>query len=179
MLTARAEHRLYLRSDNAVSRLGAKALAAGLLDEEQAALTKQRLADGDVAREALEALAIGVDLGVADARKLPLREWARRREGETILRRRHEGDDAMQEAIDDAVYAPYLERQAGEVAARERDRMIAIRPGFAFESVPGLSSEMIDRLVAVGPATIDEATRIAGVTPAALAALHFALLRAA
>ena len=179
MLTARAEHRLFLRSDNAVSRLGPKALEAGLLSDEQARLTNDRLEQGTRARAALEAPVVGTSLGLADVKTLPLRSWARRAEGEAMLRSRHEDDAAMQEAIDDAVYAPYLERQAGEVAARERDRMITIAPGFAFAAVPGLSSEMIERLSAVGPSTIDEATRIAGITPAALAALHFALLRAA
>jgi tRNA uridine 5-carboxymethylaminomethyl modification enzyme len=103
-----------------------------------------------------------------------------RRDGvEARVRLAHPGDPAMQEAIDEAIYAPYLERQQRELAARDRDRLIAIRPDFDFARVPGFSNEMIERFSQVRPSTIDEASRIRGVTPAALSALHFALVRAA
>jgi tRNA uridine 5-carboxymethylaminomethyl modification enzyme len=85
----------------------------------------------------------------------------------------------MQEAIDQAIYAPYLERQRRESAARDRDRRVQIEPAFDYAAVPGFSNEMIERFSTVRPSTIDEASRIAGVTPAALSALHFALVRAA
>ena len=85
----------------------------------------------------------------------------------------------MQEALDEAVYAPYLERQSKELAGRHRDRMLPMSAQFAYDRVPGLSTEMIERLSQVRPSTIDEASRVPGVTPAALSALHFALVRAA
>jgi tRNA uridine 5-carboxymethylaminomethyl modification enzyme len=60
-----------------------------------------------------------------------------------------------------------------------RDRALRLPAGFDFRAVPGLSTEMRERLQAVRPETLDQAARIAGVTPAALTALHFALVRTA
>jgi tRNA uridine 5-carboxymethylaminomethyl modification enzyme len=108
-----------------------------------------------------------------------LREWLRRGEVEEKLRQQHCDDPAMNEAIDEAVYAPYLDRQEKELAARHRDRMMAIGRDFQYERVPGLSNEMIERLKRVQPETLDSASRISGVTPAALSALHFAIVHAA
>jgi tRNA uridine 5-carboxymethylaminomethyl modification enzyme len=179
MLTARAEHRLHLRADNAVSRLGPTALAAGLLGERQASRVTQRLEANRISRGSLATIRGGDEFGLAESLRQPMRDWLRRVEIEAEVRQRHVGDGAMQEVIDEAVYAPYLERQDREYAARRRDRLLAIDSAFDFARVPGLSHEMIERLSAVRPSTIDEASRIAGVTPAALSALHFALVRAA
>ena len=179
MLTARAEHRLHLRADNAVSRLGPLALEVGLLDPIQAALVEGRLTAVASARAKLESPQVGTSLGMNDERRLPLRDWLRRTEVEEIQRADHADDPAMQEAIDEAVYAPYLDRQAKELAARHRDRLCSIGLDFDYGRVPGLSTEMVERLSQVRPSTIDEASRIPGITPAALSALHFALVRAA
>jgi tRNA uridine 5-carboxymethylaminomethyl modification enzyme len=179
MLTARAEHRLHLRADNAVTRLGEVALSARLLDARQATLVRNRLDATATARVALEAISDGRSLGLEDHRRQPLREWLRRAEVERDQRAEYNNDAAMQEAIDEAIYAPYLDRQAKELAARHRDRLLTIAPGVDFSRIPGLSTEMIERLSIVRPSTIDEASRIAGVTPAALSALHFGVLRAA
>ena len=179
MLTARAEHRLHLRADNAISRLGRMALATGLLGARQAGLVTERLEAVEDARRSLDEVQDAQSLGIVDARRLPLRDWLRRAEAEQTVRAVHDEDPAMQEAIDEAVYAPYLDRQARELAARHSDRLITIDPAFDYARVPGLSTEMIERLSRVRPSTIDQASRIAGVTPAALSALHFALVRAA
>ncbi len=179
MLTARAEHRLHLRADNAVTRLGPIAIEAGLLDARQVTRVNRRLEANRASLEAVEAVVSAEELGQAEPRRQPMRAWLRRVEVEAALRQKHVDNPAMQEAIDQAVYAPYLERQDREFAARQRDRMLNIDVLFDFARVPGLSSEMIERLSLVRPSTIDEASRIAGVTPAALSALHFALVRAA
>jgi len=179
MLTARAEHRLHLRADNAVSRLGPMALAADLLAPAQAARVCDRLDRNRDAAATLDEKVSGAQVGLDEVRRLPWREWLRREGVEAQVRRAHEDDAAMQEAIDEAIYAPYLERQQRELAARDRDRLIVIRPDFDYARVPGFSNEMIERFSQVRPSTIDEASRINGVTPAALSALHFALVRAA
>jgi tRNA uridine 5-carboxymethylaminomethyl modification enzyme len=104
-------------------------------------------------------------------------EWARRDEALAAVRSRLPSTDAAREAIDDAIYAPYLERAHAELVARARDRSLAIPLGFEFSRVPGLSIEMKERLEVAGPADLDQASRVAGITPAALSALHFALIR--
>lgn len=178
MLTARAEHRLALRADNAVTRLGPIALEHGLLAPAQRALIERRLSEVGEAARVLDDRVPGILYGI-DQPAMPVRSWLRRAGVEAQVRAHYAGDEAMQEAIDDAIYAPYLERQASEIAARQRDRAIRLARDFDYNAVPGLSNEMIERLSSVRPSTIDEASRVAGVTPAALSALHFALLRAA
>jgi tRNA uridine 5-carboxymethylaminomethyl modification enzyme len=79
----------------------------------------------------------------------------------------------------DTLYAPYLERQRREWDALARDSDIALPGNFDFALVPGLSNEAVERLAAARPETLDQASRVAGVTPAALAALHVAATRRA
>jgi tRNA uridine 5-carboxymethylaminomethyl modification enzyme len=177
MLTARSEYRLHLRADNAVSRLGAKALKAGVLDEEQLALSLRHLETKVAAQSRLQQKVRGDQLGLADASSRSLAEWARREELVPTIRALLPAGSAAEDALDDAIYQPYLDRQRGEVAARERDRGVSIPSGFDFGSVPGLSLEMRERLAASWPANLDQASRVQGVTPAALSALHFALAR--
>jgi len=177
MLTARSEHRLHLRADNSVSRLGPTALALNLLDANQAARVGDRLTQIERARtsldEPLSASAVGAEGGLQTRSR---REWLSREDVAAGQRQRYAENSAMLEVIDDLVYEPYLARQAKELITRERDRLSVIAPGFDFASVNGLSREMHERLNIVRPANLDEASRIAGVTPAALSALHFALL---
>ena len=109
----------------------------------------------------------------------PLAEWARREDLIPRIRGCLPLHAATDEAIDDATYAPYLARLESELRARQRDRAMAIPPSFDFGQIPGLSSEMRERLDSAGPADLDQASRVPGITPAALSALHFALARAA
>ena len=138
MMTARAERRLALRADNAVTRLGATALAANCLGKRRAAATVEHFE--------------------LRARK----DWAASDEGRA-----------------DALYAPYVERQQREWDNIQQDIAARIPAGFDFASVPGLSGEMVERLSTSRPETIDQASRIAGVTPAALSALYVATMRRA
>ena len=138
MMTARAEHRLALRADNATTRLGGSAIANG-------AASPERLAQIDAHMEARTGAA-----------------WAETEEGRA-----------------DALYAPYIARQDREWAAVQRDTRLKIPHGFDFQIVPGLSNEAVERLEAARPETIDQASRINGITPAALAALHVATSRRA
>lgn len=179
MLTARSEYRLYLRADNAVSRLGPLALSLGILDAEQSARVRDRMEHKRRAEKQLTITATGTELGIGDTARKPLAEWARRDDLLPLVRRHLPDGSAADEAIDDAVYAPYLARLGDELAVRSRDRGLAIPLSFDFGQVPGLSNEMRERLEAAGPADLDQASRVPGVTPAALSALHFAVARAA
>ena len=77
----------------------------------------------------------------------------------------------------DALYAPYIERQKREWAAVSRDSEVALPQALKFDSVPGLSTEMAERLERARPETVDQASRIPGLTPAALSALYVAASR--
>ena len=157
MLTARAEHRLHLRADNAVSRLGPVALAAGLLDADRMILVEQRLAATAKARKSLDEVCDGNSVGIDDIQRLPLRSWLRRPEVERTFRAQDD-DAARHEAIDEAVYAPYLDRQAKELAARHRDRLIAIDPDFDFQSC-SRSLDRNDRAIDLGASVLDRRGR--------------------
>ena len=78
--------------------------------------------------------ATGSELGLDDPARKPLAEWARRDDAVAAIRIAMPAVDAIDEAIDDAIYAPYLERQRGELAARSRDRAVAIPPA---STLPG------------------------------------------
>jgi tRNA uridine 5-carboxymethylaminomethyl modification enzyme len=138
MMTARAEHRLSLRADNATSRLGKNALAAGCVSERRRLQIEKHLA----------------------LRATP--EWAVTEEGRA-----------------DALYAPYVERQQREWEVVRRDAHVWIPSELDYAAIPGLSNEMVERLEASRPETLDQASRIAGVTPAALSALYVAAGRRA
>ena len=81
------------------------------------------------------------------------------------------------EAEADALYAPYVERQQREWDAVRKDARVLIPAELQYREVPGLSSEMAERLAHSRPETLDQASRIAGVTPAALSALYVAVAR--
>ena len=84
-----------------------------------------------------------------------------------------EGIDAgvVAETVEDARYAPYLERQADEIARRRADEALLLPDALDYAAVPGLSNEMIDRLGTVRPTSLGAASRVRGVTPAALSAV--------
>ena len=79
----------------------------------------------------------------------------------------------------DALYAPYVARQQREWEVVQRDSRVWIPGDLDFGDIPGLSNEMIERLRAARPETLDQASRLPGVTPAALSALYVAASRRA
>ena len=179
MLTARSEYRLHLRADNAVARLGPMAIELNALLPDQHKRVQGHLEAKAEAGAALSATASGTELGLPDTARKPLSDWARREEATSAILDRLPKSPAAEEALADAVYAPYLIRQRDELAVRSRDQAVSIPSSFEFAHVPGLSNEMRERLESAGPSNLDQAARVPGVTPAALSALHFALVRAA
>ncbi|WP_159994708.1 tRNA uridine-5-carboxymethylaminomethyl(34) synthesis enzyme MnmG [Roseomonas sp. 18066] len=190
MLTARSEHRLALRADNAGLRLTEKGIAWGLVGPERAArfrafsaaltdaLARARAEGGTPA--ALQAAGIPIN---QDGRWRTLMEVLALPEvsGEAVaaafpwLRDLPSGIRAQLEA--EALYAPYLQRQAAELRLLEREERASIPLGIDFTTIPGLSREMQQRLGAAQPETLGSAGRVAGITPAALAALAVHLRR--
>ena len=77
----------------------------------------------------------------------------------------------LTELIEDAQYAPYLARQEAELRDLRASEQLRLPSDFPFGEVPGLSNEMVERLTAAHPSDLSAASRVPGITPAALAAL--------
>ena len=102
----------------------------------------------------------------------------RRRHIEEHLARRAAPDwKDSDEGRADALYAPYVERQRREWEVVQRDSRVWIPAGLDYGAIPGLSNEMVERLQSARPETLDQASRVPGVTPAALTALYVAASR--
>ncbi|MCW4462393.1 tRNA uridine-5-carboxymethylaminomethyl(34) synthesis enzyme MnmG [Sphingomonas sp. BT-65] len=188
MLTARAEYRLRLRADNAETRLGAIGEAAGCIGEERRAhLDRRRTARAELdaafatPRTAHELGQAGAPVSQDGARRSSF-EWLRFPGVSTAHLGIDLGDaepDLLAELVEDARYAPYLERQAAEQAAMSRADGTPIALSLDYAAIPGLSNEMVERLSAARPATIGDASRVRGITPAALTAIMLHVRRAA
>ena len=183
MLTARAEYRLRLRADNAGSRLAEIGRAHGILGRERVAhydrlIAQRKGVERELGEEfsATQMARVGANVRQDGARRT-LFDWARFPEVQvellsTLAPGLNEIDAELRdEILEDAHYAPYLERQAAEIAALRRDERVGIPPDFDFSAIGGLSSEMVERLDRARPDTLAAAARIRGITPAALAAL--------
>ena len=167
MLTARAEYRLRLRADNAAARLTPKAIAAGCVSEArrrhfEAARAERAQIDRILARPEGKA-------SLADRLRLPETDAATLRALAPELGAVSEA--ALDEAVQDYRYAPYVARQRGEIERMRADEAVRIPADLGYSSVPGLSNEMVERLALARPSTLGAAARIRGVTPAALAAI--------
>ena len=188
MLTARAEFRLRLRADNAPARLHDIGTAAGCIGPDRQRHEQQRRESRAKLIEALSVERTAHSLGQLGA---PVSQDGARREAMEWLRfpgvdiahlgiELHDHDPVLlDELVQDARYAPYLERQAQDVAAMTRADATAIPSQLEYPAIPGLSNEMVERLSAARPATIGDAARVRGVTPAALTAILLHVRRAA
>ncbi|MGC4252866.1 MAG: tRNA uridine-5-carboxymethylaminomethyl(34) synthesis enzyme MnmG [Sphingobium sp.] len=183
MLTARAEYRLRLRADNAETRLGPIGIRQGVIGAERRARLEVRqrvraVAEAELARSmtATEMAKAGASVR-QDGMRRSLFEWARFPEvGRDLLLAlapalAEAPPDLRDEILEDAHYAPYLERQDTEIAELRRNERVFIPSDFDFTSIGGLSTEMIERLETARPDTLAAAGRIRGITPAALAAI--------
>ena len=190
MLTARAEHRLVLRADNAGLRLTEKGIAWGCVGPERAA--RHRAFAAALADALARARADGATPAALAVAGITVNQDGKRRSVLEVLAL----PDAAQEAVEavfpwlrdlspalrtqleaEALYAPYLRRQEAEMRLLAREERTRIPDTLDFAAVPGLSAEMRQRLAAARPATLGSAGRLPGITPAAIAALAVALRR--
>ena len=184
MFTSRAEYRLLLRADNADQRLTDKGIAIGCVGAERARMHEQKSSALKDAR----AFANSVSLTPKEAERhdIALNKDGQRRSAFEILSypnigiadlakvwpRFAELNAKIAEQIEiDAKYDVYLSRQAADVAAYRRDESFALPDDLDYAGLPGLSNEVKQKLQTHRPRTIGHASRIDGVTPAALTLL--------
>lgn len=188
MLTARAEYRLRLRADNASSRLTALGVSLGLVSDERRAWFDQRqnmrvaiMAELATPYSSAQIAKAGGEVR-QDGSRRTLYEWARFPELAEVVAGLSPAlagaaSDLRDEILEDARYAPYLERQESDVAELRRHEKIRIPQNFDYGAVGGLSLEMRERLGLARPDTLAAAARVGGITPAALAAIMVHLKR--
>jgi tRNA uridine 5-carboxymethylaminomethyl modification enzyme len=181
MLTARAEYRLSLRADNAETRLGPMAAAMGCLGEERLVHQQRRQDERASVRDALaqevtasHLASLGMQVAQDGSRRslfawlrMPTVELAEVAPDVAALA----ADAVIDEVVEDARYAPYLERQAEEVARMRTEEAVPLAIDLDYAAIPGLSNEMIDRLQRARPTSLGAAARVRGVTPAAVSAI--------
>ena len=184
MFTSRAEYRLTLRADNADQRLTNKGIALGCVGPERARRHQAKTAALKDARASAEAL--NVTPNEAARYGLELRRDGQRRSAFDLLSypdigvadiariwpRFGELDPKIAGQLEiDAKYAVYLDRQAADVESYRRDEALALGDDIDFETLPGLSNEVRHKLQTHKPRTIGHASRLDGITPAALTLL--------
>jgi tRNA uridine 5-carboxymethylaminomethyl modification enzyme len=187
MLTARCEHRLLLRHDNAALRLGPVARDAGLLSAEQAMALDElrgrvRAVEAELERRRVtsdEQVQLGVVFKQPETR--PARELVLRGTPLGRLLEREQPDwldlEACATVEIELRYAAYLDKARGEIERLRSHEALAIPPAFNYHAVHGLLKSTVESLSRVRPATLGQAQRVPGVTPADAANLLLAIKR--
>ncbi|MBM3777200.1 MAG: tRNA uridine-5-carboxymethylaminomethyl(34) synthesis enzyme MnmG [Acidimicrobiia bacterium] len=180
MFTSRAEYRLLLRIDNADLRLTGRGREVGLVDDTRWRRFEARRERFERNRSHLARTTIASAAG-----RVPLAQHVRRPDvklADLVDQRlvsletspgRPELDIASVET--EAKYAGYLERDLARAVRLREEEDRRIPPRFEFAGVAGLSREVVQRLEQVRPETLGQASRIPGVTPAAIAMLEVSL----
>jgi tRNA uridine 5-carboxymethylaminomethyl modification enzyme len=184
MFTSRAEYRLSLRADNADLRLTPWGLEVGLVGRErqiQFATREAAIRDGldmaysltmtsgEAARRGLKVNQDGLRRTALDLIGMPDIGWG----GVVALWPQLAGlrADVVEALEAEALYSGYLQRQESDIAALRREEKMALPGGLDYTAMPSLSAELRQKLMAVQPATLGQAARIDGMTPAALAVI--------
>jgi len=188
MFTSRAEYRLLLREDNADMRLSPYGKALGLLDDDYMAEFEEKKAAID---EALDFLRVNyvtptkaflAKLASIEAVKINEKTcWMDvigrgdfNREKLTTLLPEFDkySDEVMEQILVEAKYSRYIEKQQQQILQMEDMLKVKIPEGFVYNTISGLSNEMIEKLEKATPPTLFSASQISGVTPAALEIVH-------
>jgi tRNA uridine 5-carboxymethylaminomethyl modification enzyme len=193
MFTSRAEYRLWLREDNADQRLTATGRELGLVDDvrwaqfcrkqEVIAAEKTRLA-GILLRPAQLDETDHALLGGPLTRENTALELLRRPGVDYAALHRlpgvgqpHADDDATTQLEIDLKYDGYLERQRAEIERQQHHEHTVLAADLDYADIRGLSHEVRQKLTAARPATLGQASRVPGVTPAAISILLVHLKR--
>lgn len=188
MFTSRAEYRLLLREDNADIRLTEKGREVGLVDDlrwqrfnekmENIELERQRLKDTWVQKDQTNIDQINALLKAPMSKEASLEDLIRRPEVRYSDLMKIEGlgpaiaDTQAAEQIEiQTKYAGYIDRQLDEIAKKQRNEDTLIPTNFDYAQLSGLSNEVVAKLKDARPETIGKASRISGITPAAISLL--------
>jgi tRNA uridine 5-carboxymethylaminomethyl modification enzyme len=181
MLTARAEYRLRLRSDNAHTRLTPLAIEAGAVGmgrmdafnhREQMKATALDMMSAHISADALMKQGVPVK---PDAGKMSKLEWLRFPHVSIMDLLDPDGPEWSRELLleieQDGRYAPYLARQEAEIQDIAANEKITLASHVDYAAIAGLSNEMVEKLQSAKPENLAAASRLRGITPAALAAI--------
>jgi len=188
MFTSRAEYRLMLREDNADLRLSEKAHQLGLIEDSRWQLTSQKRDSIEKELQRLKTSWVQPKSEVAEKLSTLLTKPLSREYNQLDLLKRPEltyekmsehisgfGVDLtyrVKEQVEiQAKYAGYIDRQKSEIERNKLQQSVAIPADLDFSAIGGLSSEILQKLNTVKPETIGQASRISGVTPAAISLL--------
>ena len=188
MFTSRAEYRLLLRQDNADLRLTPVGRELGLVDDRRWRVFIEKRAIIEQEQQRLDGLPVHPESATGKAvSKLLERPLSREQRASALLRRPDVSYHALMavagigpgvaaaqvaEQVEiQAKYSGYLERQQAEIARLQRNQEQALPPELDYNAVRGLSNEVCEKLQGVRPQTIGQATRIPGMTPAAISLL--------
>jgi len=188
MFTSRAEYRLLLREDNADLRLTTKGHELGLVEEDQWRAFSIKQESILTEKERLFKTWIRPQTNAGNAIEALLNQpLAREYRAEELLRRPEvvyrdlmaipelgpgEADEKVAEQVEiQTKYAGYIDRQADEIARQLRNEELKIPTKMNYDEVIGLSTEVRLKLKAATPTTLGMASRIPGVTPAAISLL--------
>lgn len=188
MFTSRAEYRLILREDNADLRLTEKGHEIGLIDDSrwQAFSEKKEAIERETTR--IQNLVVQPDSAAGQQLNQQLEKpLSRAYKGEELLRRpdiTYAGLMALpgmlEEKVADKVaeqveiqikYSGYIDRQKDEIERSLRNENTALPKDLDYSQVKGLSNEVVQKLMNIKPETIGQASRVSGVTPAAISLL--------
>lgn len=185
MFTSRAEHRLLLREDNADERLTTIGRKLGLVDDERWAKfsQKQEAIERETARLKDIWATPNNELGkafMANTGEVLTKENSLldllKRPNITFADIAKVSDSTVADDVGEQIeigvkYAGYIDRQNDEIQQMKRLENTALPLDFDYASVSGLSNEIVQKLTHIRPATLGQASRISGVTPAAISLL--------